>query len=76
MVIRKLKEFIRRYVFSEDLSLDARMINMICLVGMAAALVAAVSRVFMRSSGIMILVMAGIVLSVGFLMFVCNLFHW
>jgi signal transduction histidine kinase/CheY-like chemotaxis protein len=74
--MKKLKDFIIKYVFSEDLSLDARMINMICLVGMAAALAATIIRIFMGSSAVMILVMAGIVLSIGFLMFVCNRFHW
>jgi signal transduction histidine kinase/DNA-binding response OmpR family regulator len=74
--MKKLKAFIIKYIFSEDLPLNARRINMICLVGMTAALVATVSRLFMKSSMVMILVMAGIVFSVGFLMFVCNRFHW
>jgi signal transduction histidine kinase/CheY-like chemotaxis protein len=71
-----LKAFIKKYIFSEELSLNARRINMICLVGMAAALAAAVSRIFMDSGMGIILVMAGIVFSIGFLMFVCNHFHW
>jgi signal transduction histidine kinase/CheY-like chemotaxis protein len=74
--MRKIKTFIKKYVFSEDLSLNARMINMICLVGMAAALITAVSRFFMGSGVSVILLMTGIVLSIGFLMFVCNRFHW
>ncbi|MDR1024285.1 MAG: response regulator, partial [Treponema sp.] len=74
--MQKLKSFIEKYIFSESLPLNARMINMICLVGMLAALTAALARIFMHSSGVMILVMAGIVFSVGFLMFVCNRFHW
>jgi signal transduction histidine kinase/DNA-binding response OmpR family regulator len=74
--MKKLKDFITKYVFSEDISLDARMVNMICLVGMAAALSATIFRIIMGSSIVMILVMAGIVLSIGFLMFVCNRFHW
>jgi signal transduction histidine kinase/DNA-binding response OmpR family regulator len=74
--MNKLKAFIIKYIFSEDLPLNARRINMICLVGMTAALVATISRIFMKSSPVMILVMAGIVFSVGFLMFVCNRFQW
>jgi signal transduction histidine kinase/CheY-like chemotaxis protein len=73
--MKKLKAFIKKYVFSEDLSLDARIVNMICLVGMAAALTATVFRLFMTSGLVMILVMIGIVLSICFLMFVCNRFH-
>ncbi|MDR0640821.1 MAG: response regulator [Treponema sp.] len=74
--MKKLRAFIRKYVFSEEFSVDARMINMICLVGMAAALAATIFRLFMGSSTVMILVMAGIVFFIGFLMFVCNRFHW
>jgi signal transduction histidine kinase/CheY-like chemotaxis protein len=75
-MMKRLQAFITAYVFSENISLSARRINMICLVGMAAALVAAVFRILMRSSGVLILIMAGIILSIGFLMFVCNRFHW
>ncbi|MDR0670623.1 MAG: response regulator [Treponema sp.] len=74
--MKKIKTFIEKYMFSEALSLDARMINMICLVGMLAALVTTVSRIFMRSEGVMILVMSGIIFSIAFLMFVCNRFRW
>ncbi|MDR2135590.1 MAG: GAF domain-containing protein, partial [Treponema sp.] len=74
--MKKIKAFIEKYVFSEALSLDARMVNMICLVGMLAAVVTSVFRIFMQSGGMMLVVMAGIVFSVGFLMFVCNRFHW
>jgi signal transduction histidine kinase/CheY-like chemotaxis protein len=75
-MMKKIKEFIGKYVFSEDLSLDARRINMICLVGMVAALVTTISRILMNSSGGLILVMAAIVFSIGLLMFVCNRFQW
>ncbi|MDR1970295.1 MAG: response regulator [Treponema sp.] len=74
--MKKLKALIARYVFTEALSLDERMLNMICLVGMVASLTATIARIFMGSSPVLILVMAGIVFSVGFLMFVCNRFHW
>jgi signal transduction histidine kinase/CheY-like chemotaxis protein len=74
--MKKLKAFVERYVFSETLSLNARIINMICLIGMLAALITTVFRVFMRSDYIIILVMGGIILSIAFLMYVCNRFHW
>jgi signal transduction histidine kinase/CheY-like chemotaxis protein len=76
LLMKKIKAFVRKYVFSENLSLEARMINMICLVGMAAAMTATVSRILMGFGRGLILVMFGIVLSVGFLMFVCNRFRW
>ncbi|MDR0732374.1 MAG: histidine kinase, partial [Treponema sp.] len=76
MNMKKIKTFIEKYMFSESLSLDARIINMICMVGMLAALATAVVRIFMRSGGVMIIVMSGIIFSIAFLMFVCNRFRW
>ncbi|MDR1574060.1 MAG: response regulator, partial [Clostridiales Family XIII bacterium] len=72
--MKKLKAFVVRYVFSEALSLDARLLNMVCLVGMVACLLATVTRILMRQGAAMILVMFGITFSVGFFMFVCNRF--
>jgi signal transduction histidine kinase/CheY-like chemotaxis protein len=74
--MKKLKAFIEKYVFSEALSLNARIINMICLIGMLAALLTTLFRVFMRSELPLILIMGGILLSIAFLMFVCNRYHW
>ncbi|MDR1445225.1 MAG: response regulator, partial [Treponema sp.] len=74
--MQKLRSYIEKYIFSESLSLNARMINMICIAGTLAALAAVVSRIFMRSSGAAIAVMAGIILVSVFLMFICNRFHW
>jgi PAS domain S-box-containing protein len=72
--MNKIKELIRHYVFSEELSSDAKMINMICLVGMTAAFLAVVSRIIMRSNLPLILVMLGVLCSIGFLMFLSNRF--
>jgi signal transduction histidine kinase/CheY-like chemotaxis protein len=74
--MKKIRAFIKKYVFSETLPLNARRINMICLVGMPAALIATLIRLFMNSSALMLLVMTGVIFSIGFLMFVCNHFHW
>ncbi|MDR1908512.1 MAG: response regulator [Spirochaetaceae bacterium] len=74
--MKKLKAFINKYVFSEALSLEARMINMICLVGLAAALVTTLFRIAMGSGRSLILVMWGITASIAFLMFLCNRLGW
>jgi signal transduction histidine kinase/CheY-like chemotaxis protein len=74
-MVEKLKKFIRYYVFSEDLPLDARMINMVCLVGLAASLVAVCVRLFVGSSWKMFLIMMGISLSVLFIFYFCNRFR-
>jgi signal transduction histidine kinase/DNA-binding response OmpR family regulator len=70
--VQKLKNFINRYMFSEDLSLDARMTNMVCVVGIAGVIAAIITRLFMRSSPVLILVLAGIVVSVSCLFVFCN----
>jgi signal transduction histidine kinase/DNA-binding response OmpR family regulator/1,4-dihydroxy-2-naphthoate octaprenyltransferase len=72
---KKLRKLIERYVFSEDIPLDARLLNMICLVGMTAALVSTITRIFMGNSLSMILVMLGIVVSVAGLLYCSNRFH-
>ena len=74
-LIRFIKAFVQKYILSEDFSLDIRMLNMVCLVGLGASIVATLTRIIMQSSWIMILVMMGIVLSVVALIFVCNYFH-
>jgi signal transduction histidine kinase/CheY-like chemotaxis protein len=73
--IKTLKNLIRRYIFSEELPLDARMINMVCVVGLAATIIATLSRIAMGSSREMILVMLGISVSVALLLYFCNRFR-
>ncbi|MDR1862995.1 MAG: response regulator [Treponema sp.] len=74
-MVKKLKELIRRYVLSEELPLDARMINMVCFVGLAAALVETLIRLVIGTSWKMILVMLGISFSVLLILYLCNRFR-
>ncbi|MDR2608431.1 MAG: response regulator [Treponema sp.] len=74
-MIKKLKSFIHRYVSSEALPLDARMINMVCFVGLAATIIATLSRIAMGSSREMILIMIGISLSVVLIFYFGNRFR-
>ncbi|MDR1618617.1 MAG: response regulator [Treponema sp.] len=67
-----IKSLIQRYIFSDRLSLDAKMLNMICSVGIVAALVATITRLVMRSNLFLIIVMLGITLSIAALVFFCN----
>ncbi|MDR2019138.1 MAG: response regulator [Treponema sp.] len=73
--MKMFKKFIDKYIFSDELSLNARMINVICLVGMAASLVTTMARIAMGLTGSLILIMIGIIFLIGALMFVCNCFH-
>jgi signal transduction histidine kinase/DNA-binding response OmpR family regulator len=74
-MIRKLKKLILRYVFSEDLPLDARMINMVCFVGLAAALVATLNRIIIGTNRKVLLIMLGICFSVVIIFYLCNRFR-
>jgi signal transduction histidine kinase/DNA-binding response OmpR family regulator len=62
-------------VFSEDLPLDARMINMVCFVGLVAALIATLSRVILGAGRNLILIMLAISLSVVIIIYLCNRFR-
>ncbi|MDR1655918.1 MAG: GAF domain-containing protein, partial [Treponema sp.] len=74
-MIKKLKNLIWHYVGSEALPLDARMINMACFVGLAATLIATLTRIAMGSSWEMILIMIGISLSVVLILYFGNRFR-
>ncbi|MDR2053017.1 MAG: response regulator [Treponema sp.] len=73
--MQKLKNLIHRHVFSEDISLDARLLNMICLVGIAAALVSTITRVLMGNGFPMFLVMLGITVSIVSLLYLSSRYH-
>ncbi|MDR1481891.1 MAG: GAF domain-containing protein, partial [Synergistaceae bacterium] len=73
--MNKLKELARRYIFSDELPLDARMINVICAVGLASAILATVARVVTRADAMMIVIMLAISLSIGLFLIVCNRYH-
>jgi signal transduction histidine kinase/DNA-binding response OmpR family regulator len=73
--MRKITRLIDRYIFSENLSLDARVTNMVCIVGIAGVIAAIITRLVMRSSPILILVLAGIVVCVSALLVFCNVFN-
>jgi GAF domain-containing protein len=64
-----------RYVFSEDIPLEARILNMTCMVGMAAALISTLTRILMGNSIFLILVMLGIIASIASLLYCNNRFH-
>ncbi|MDR2672893.1 MAG: response regulator [Coriobacteriales bacterium] len=71
----KLQRLINRFIFSENLSLDARTTNMICIVGVAAVIVAIITRIIMQSPPILIVVLIGIVISVSGLFVFCNVYN-
>ncbi|MDR2529566.1 MAG: response regulator [Synergistaceae bacterium] len=70
----KIKKLIQRCVLSEELPLSARLTNLVYLVGLVTATVAAVARGVIVNSTALNLVMLTIALSVAVLFYVCNRF--
>jgi signal transduction histidine kinase/CheY-like chemotaxis protein len=73
--MKKIKKFIFRYVLSDEIPLDARVINMIYLVGIIFASIAVISRVLMGAGVFLILAVLAIIVSIVCLMYICNHFH-
>ncbi|MDR2770508.1 MAG: response regulator [Clostridiales Family XIII bacterium] len=70
--MQKLKRLINRYIFSENLSLEARTVNMVCIIGVIAVIAAIFTRIAMRSGLAIVLVLTCIVISVSALFIFCN----
>jgi hypothetical protein len=73
--MKKLKQLIRRYIFSDAAPLEAKTLNLVYLCGMTFASAAIITRILMGASLYLLLLVAGIVFSVACLMYVCNRFH-
>ncbi|MDR1572255.1 MAG: response regulator [Clostridiales Family XIII bacterium] len=71
----RIRGLVNRYVFSDALPLDARILNMICLVGFAASIVATITRLVIFPSLQVTAVMLCIVLAILLLFYACNRFH-
>jgi hemerythrin-like metal-binding protein len=70
--ISGLKQFLQKYVRSDELPLEARMINMIFLVGACGAVMALFTRIAMGASFFLLLVVAAIILSIITLLILAN----
>ncbi|MDR1947976.1 MAG: response regulator [Spirochaetaceae bacterium] len=73
--MNKIKELIRRYVLSDEVPLEAKMINTIFLAGISFASMAIVTRFLMGAGIFLLLVVLAIVLSIICLMAACNRFR-
>jgi signal transduction histidine kinase/CheY-like chemotaxis protein len=71
----KVKDIIRRYVLSDEVPLEAKMINTVYLAGIVFGSAAVITRILMGASPFLILVVLGIILSIICLMYVCNHFR-
>jgi signal transduction histidine kinase/CheY-like chemotaxis protein len=75
MLSDKIKRLFSHYLFSEELSRDARMLNMICIVGFLAGIVSLTTRWVEGLPNIVLVVMVAYLLSVIALFFIANHFH-
>ena len=71
----KIRTLAYRLIFSESLPIDARVANMVCLVGIVGVIVSIITRIIMRSSIALILVLTGIALMTLALLVWCNIFN-
>jgi signal transduction histidine kinase/FixJ family two-component response regulator/PAS domain-containing protein len=69
-----LRRFIYTYIFSDELELEARTINMIYFVGIVAAAAVLVSRVFLGSHPALLAIIAAIIVVIAALAIICNRF--
>jgi hypothetical protein len=73
--MNNIREFIRKTILSDDLSVEAKSTNIIFIIGMFCAFVAMVVRIAFHDQLMLILVIFGIVISAGVLLLLCNKFH-
>ncbi|MDR2479318.1 MAG: response regulator [Treponema sp.] len=69
------RNFIKKYILSEDIPFDTQLLNMVCVVGLGASVAAAITRVFINPSIGVALLMLGIVVAVVALIIISNYFH-
>jgi signal transduction histidine kinase len=73
--MNKIKGLLNHYLFSEDLSRDARVLNMVCILGFFAGIVTLVTRAFEHLAPIAIGVMVLYVVLIVVLFFIVNYFN-
>jgi len=71
-MIKKLKVFINRYFFSDKLPLEARLLNIFCLVGFLSALAAIFACFVARDSFVIAIILSAIAFVILLMMFVSN----
>jgi signal transduction histidine kinase/DNA-binding response OmpR family regulator len=73
--MNKIRRLVQKYIFSEEIPLDARILNMVCAFGLLAALTATIARIIERAPLVTLFSMVGIFVSIMLLMLVSNRFH-
>jgi signal transduction histidine kinase/DNA-binding response OmpR family regulator len=71
----KIKALLNHLIFSQELSMDVRVMNMVGIVGIGGVIVSILTRIAMGSGLTLILILTGIVLTVTLLLVWCNIYH-
>jgi signal transduction histidine kinase/DNA-binding response OmpR family regulator/PAS domain-containing protein len=69
---RKNADFFRRHIFSDELSLDARLVNITCIIGVFAVFTTIVIRLLMRSSPVIIIAFTVFLAAILAIMYFAN----
>jgi signal transduction histidine kinase/CheY-like chemotaxis protein len=70
-----IKAWIHKYVFTDDLSLDARILNMVCAIGLGAVIAAGIARSIERVPAASMIAITGVFVSIVALFIVSNHFN-
>jgi signal transduction histidine kinase/DNA-binding response OmpR family regulator len=70
--MRILIELYKKYVFSEELSFELRVLNMVCSFGMAATIAAFFARLIERSPAITMIAMSLMIVSIVVILYISN----
>ncbi|MDR0839214.1 MAG: response regulator [Oscillospiraceae bacterium] len=73
--MKKLRALFLKYVFSDGLPFEARVLNMVCIFGVVAAIIATIARIIERCSPITMTVMVVMLFCVAALMYISNRFN-
>ncbi|MDR0350814.1 MAG: hypothetical protein LBH64_04595, partial [Coriobacteriales bacterium] len=73
--LRRITAYIKRIVFSDELSFHARMVNMVCLVGTGCVLLATLTRIFMGASVALNAIMFTFCFVGAFFIYLTNRYH-
>jgi signal transduction histidine kinase/DNA-binding response OmpR family regulator len=73
--INKIEEIVGKYIFSEDFSLDARVLNMVCALGLIATIAATAARVAEKSNLLTGAALFAVFVSIAVLMYAGSRFN-
>jgi signal transduction histidine kinase/FixJ family two-component response regulator/HPt (histidine-containing phosphotransfer) domain-containing protein len=75
LFMKKIKKTIYSYVFSDDLPMEAKMLNVVFFCGIFFTSAAIITRILMGANPFLIFVVLAIALSAAFLIYISNRFH-